>query len=144
MNLTTLVRLTILIVLTVVVSCSTTNTSTVGSQNTQQLSELGLYSVQTDTLYGQLEEDSTITVFLTKGDRVTLLDSTSSNDRYLVRYGVTKMRVIKTGLSRVTSTTQETKSVKKEVVQPTRTIYTGPRGGRYYYDDNGKKVYLPK
>ena len=40
--------------------------------------------------------------------------------------------------------TQETKSVKSEVVEPTRTIHTGPRGGRYYYDDNGKKVYLPK
>lgn len=44
----------------------------------------------------------------------------------------------------IDTSTQETKSVKSGVVQPTRTIHTGPRGGRYYYDDNGKKVYLPK
>jgi hypothetical protein len=25
-----------------------------------------------------------------------------------------------------------------------RTIYTGPRGGQYYINDNGKKVYVPK
>ena len=25
-----------------------------------------------------------------------------------------------------------------------RTIYTGPRGGQYYYNDNGRKVYVPK
>lgn len=25
-----------------------------------------------------------------------------------------------------------------------RPIYTGPRGGQYYYNDNGRKVYVPK
>ena len=25
-----------------------------------------------------------------------------------------------------------------------RTIYTGPRGGQYYYNDSGRKVYVPK
>ena len=25
-----------------------------------------------------------------------------------------------------------------------RTIYTGPRGGQYYINSNGKKVYVPK
>lgn len=25
-----------------------------------------------------------------------------------------------------------------------RTIYTGPRGGQYYYNDYGNKVYVPK
>lgn len=25
-----------------------------------------------------------------------------------------------------------------------RTIYTGPRGGQYYYNDSGAKVYVPK
>lgn len=25
-----------------------------------------------------------------------------------------------------------------------RTIYTGPRGGQYYYNDSGNKVYVPK
>lgn len=25
-----------------------------------------------------------------------------------------------------------------------RTIYTGPRGGQYYYSDSGRKVYVPK
>ena len=25
-----------------------------------------------------------------------------------------------------------------------RTIHTGPRGGQYYYNDNGNKVYVPK
>jgi len=25
-----------------------------------------------------------------------------------------------------------------------RTIYTGPRGGQYYINDKGKKVYVPK
>ncbi|NQW69473.1 MAG: hypothetical protein HQ457_03740 [Betaproteobacteria bacterium] len=25
-----------------------------------------------------------------------------------------------------------------------RTIYTGPRGGQYYINDSGKKVYVPK
>jgi hypothetical protein len=25
-----------------------------------------------------------------------------------------------------------------------RTIYTGPRGGQYYYNDNGNKTYVPK
>lgn len=25
-----------------------------------------------------------------------------------------------------------------------RAIYTGPRGGQYYYNDSGRKVYVPK
>ena len=25
-----------------------------------------------------------------------------------------------------------------------RTIYTGPRGGQFYYNDSGRKVYVPK
>ena len=25
-----------------------------------------------------------------------------------------------------------------------QTIYTGPRGGQYYYSDSGRKVYVPK
>ena len=25
-----------------------------------------------------------------------------------------------------------------------RSIYTGPQGGQYYYNDSGKKVYVPK
>jgi len=25
-----------------------------------------------------------------------------------------------------------------------RIIYTGPRGGQYYYNDSGRKVYVPK
>jgi len=25
-----------------------------------------------------------------------------------------------------------------------RPIYTGPRGGQYYYNDSGRKVYVPK
>jgi hypothetical protein len=25
-----------------------------------------------------------------------------------------------------------------------RAVYTGPRGGQYYYNDSGRKVYVPK
>lgn len=33
---------------------------------------------------------------------------------------------------------------KKEIPVTERIIYTGPRGGRYYINDKGKKVYVKK
>jgi hypothetical protein len=91
---------------------------------------------------GQSVDDST-SVILTKNDFVILEDSTSVPEMFLVRFGTSRIRVSRSGL-RSTSSTDPKKVEKKETTRPIRVIYTGPRGGKYYIDDNGKKVYISK
>jgi hypothetical protein len=91
---------------------------------------------------GQSVDDST-SVVLTKYDFVILEDSTSVPGMFLVRFGTSHIRVSRSGL-RSTSSTDPKKVEKKETTRPNRVIYTGPRGGKYYIDDNGKKVYISK
>lgn len=43
-----------------------------------------------------------------------------------------------------TSSSSTTSSYPKAPSSTTRTIYTGPRGGQYYYNSKGNKVYIKK
>lgn len=46
--------------------------------------------------------------------------------------------------STASKTKKDTTITKVSTKSSERVIYTGPRGGQYYYNDKGKKVYLKK
>ena len=129
-----------------VYGCSSSN-QTNNTSNTY-VANLGTYRVDVDSVVGSQVGDSSTVVVLRRNAFVVLVDSTTYNDSYIVRYSNSHLIVNRTGVTRMSFLDDYQPRKQKTDVPPSdvpnRVIYTGPRGGRYYINENGKKVYLPK
>lgn len=104
----------------------------------------GDYEVVVDSITLPYTDDTTNSVTLHKGD-IVHIDSTTGNGTYIAHVDDHRVVVSREAVrkhSAATDTSLRPSATGSSATGSGHTIQTGPRGGKYYINSNGKKTYV--